>query len=98
MANHAQHSSNGNGVHVRVHFCIPDDQEHLLPARRRNPEVLPPHVPIPRAGEVVYLTRTSAWGVSMVIHKWETPKRLRVELWLVHASGSDRPTGFALTQ
>jgi hypothetical protein len=85
---------------IRIHLCIPDDQMRHLPKRRRAPAYLPESAPLPRQGEVIYLSSTSAWGVAMVIHEWESPDRLRVEVWLEHVGGArhSRPTGFMLTQ
>lgn len=85
---------------VRVHLCIPDDQEKFLPGRRRAPAYLPPDVPLPRQGEVIYLSSSSAWGVAMVVHEWLSPRELRIELWLEHVNAArhTRPTGFSLTQ
>lgn len=87
-------------TNVQVHLCIPEDQKHFVPKRRRAPNFLPANVPLPRAGELVYLSSTSAWGVSMVIHEWRTPSDLRIEVWLEHLGGGahGRPEGFALTQ
>jgi hypothetical protein len=85
---------------VTIHLCVPDDQERHLPKRRLAPHYLPSTVPLPRVGEVVYLSSTSAWGVTMVIHEWKSPGELRIELWLeyVSSSRSSRPPGFTLTQ
>lgn len=85
---------------VEIHFCVPTHQQKLLPARHRAPELLPTTAPIPRMGEVIYLSSSSAWGVSMVIHEWLSPGALRIELWLEHVGSAHqaRPTGFQLTQ
>lgn len=85
---------------VRVHLCIPEDQKKFLPRRRVAPAYHPANAPLPRQGEVIYLSSSSAWGVSMVIHEWVTPMELRVELWLEHVPSTrhGRPTGFTLTQ
>jgi hypothetical protein len=85
---------------VKVHLCIPEDQERFLPKRRKAPPYLPPEAPLPRHGEVIYLSSSSAWGVAMVIHDWLAPDQLRIEIWLeyVNASRHLRPPGFALTQ
>jgi hypothetical protein len=87
-------------ITVEIRFCVPDDQEQFLPRRRRHPSTLPGHAPLPRVGEVVYLSSSSAWGVTMVIHEWRSPSRLRVELWLEFVSGGRmrRPTGSEVTQ
>jgi hypothetical protein len=85
---------------VTIHLCIPDDQEKHLPSRRRAPHYIPNGVPLPRQGEVVYLSSSSAWGVTMVIHEWRAPDDLHIELWLEHVGSSRhaRPDGFTLTQ
>lgn len=85
---------------VRIHLCIPADQERHLPVRRRAPAYLPIDAPLPRQGEVIYLSSSSAWGVTMVIHEWISPVELRIELWLEHVGSARhaRPTGFTMTQ
>ena len=84
---------------VEVHLCIPEDQAKYLPRRRRVPRLWPGSAPLPRQGEVIYLSNTSAWGVSMVLHEWKTETLLRIELWLAHVKTShNRPSGFSLTQ
>ena len=93
-------SSGPDGVAVSALFCVPEDQLHFLPKRIKAPDVLPLDVPIPRHGEVIYLSPSSAWVVQTVIHEWLSPDTLRIEVWLDHVSSSRRarPTGFALTQ
>lgn len=61
---------------------------------------LPLEAPLPRIGEVIYLSSSSAWGVAMVIHEWRSAQDLRIELWLehVHAARQQRPSGFSITQ
>lgn len=85
---------------IEIHLCIPDDQEKWLPKRRRAPLNLPLAAPLPRIGEVIYLSSSSAWGVAMVIHEWRSEQDLRIELWLehVHAARQQRPSGFTITQ
>lgn len=85
---------------IEIHLCVPDDQERHLPKRRRAPQWLPLTAPLPRQGEVIYLSSSSAWGVEMVIHEWRSPQDLRVEIWITYVGSSRhrRPTGFALTQ
>lgn len=85
---------------VRVHLCVPDDQEAFLPRRRRAPPYLPANAPLPRKGEVIYLSSSSAWRVSLVIHEWRSPIDLHVEVWIEHigAARLARPPGFVLTQ
>jgi hypothetical protein len=89
-----------NPVTVEVHLCVADDQQRHLPKRRRAPERFPSNVPLPRAGEVLYLSSSSAWGVELVIHEWRSPVDLRIELWLQHLDSPRhaRPPGFAITQ
>ena len=85
---------------MSVHLCVPEDQERHLPKRRRAPHVLPATAPLPREGEVIYLSRNSAWLVQMVIHDWVAHDVLRVEVWLEHVTSTRRarPPGYALTQ
>lgn len=85
---------------IEIHLCVPDEEEHLLPKRRRAPRYLPISAPLPRKGEVIYLSSTSAWGVELVIHEWRSPVDLRVEVWLTHVGNARhrRPPGFELTQ
>ncbi len=95
-------ATNGNGQRqqVEVCLCIPEDQRRYLPKRRNMPSCLPPHAPLPRQGDVVYLSSSSAWGVSMVVHELIANDSVRVEVWLEHLTSSrhSRPTGFMLTQ
>jgi hypothetical protein len=82
---------------VEIHLCVPDHEEHLMPRRRRAPLMLPLAAPLPRIGEVVNLSTTSSWHVTMVIHAWRSPRALRIEVWLEHlgdASGHMRRAGF----
>ena len=85
---------------IERHLCVPEDQVQYLPKRRRAPVYLPADVPLPRQGEIVYLSSSSAWVVLSVIHEWRSHEHLRVEIWIEHVSGSRhaRPPGFALTQ
>lgn len=85
---------------VQIHLCIPEDQERHLPKRRRAPLLLPRDVPLPRIGEVIYLSSSSAWTVSFVIHEWRSAGELRIELWMDWAGSARhaRAPGFALTQ
>lgn len=87
-------------VKVDVHICVSDDQSPMLPSRRRAPDLLPANVPIPRTGEVVYLSSTSAWLVTSVVHEWLNKHHLRVQVWCdYHGSGRYRPRpDFDLTQ
>lgn len=87
-------------TNVEVRLCVPEDQQAHLPKRRRAPTTLPTHAPLPRQGEVIYLSSSSAWGVELVIHEWLSPVDLRVEVWITHVGSSRqrRPTGFQLTQ
>lgn len=88
------------GVQVEIKLCVPADQERHLPRRSRAPQFLPATAPLPRQGEVIYLSSTSAWGVELVIHEWLSPRDLHVEVWITHVDSARhrRPTGFSLTQ
>lgn len=85
---------------VTVHLCVPEDQKRYLPRRRLAPHMLPLDAPLPKQGDVLYLSTTSAWGVQMVVHQWVDVHTVRIEVWLqhVHSSRDARPTGFMLTQ
>lgn len=85
---------------IEIRMRIPEDQQHWLPTRSRAPLTLPLAAPLPRVGEVVYLSSTSAWGVTMVIHQWRSVHELNIELWLehVHASRHDFSADFVVTQ
>ena len=85
---------------VSVHLCVPADQTRHLPRKRRAPDILPSDAPLPKQGDVLYLSATSAWGVQMVVHQWVNERTLRIEVWLQHVSSARdaRPTGFMLTQ
>jgi hypothetical protein len=81
-----------------IRLCIPDDERHLadeLPAWALE---WPESAPLPRNGDVIYLTSTSAWGVSMVIHERLSRDVTRIEVWLSHvgASRHHREPGTAL--
>lgn len=85
---------------IEIHLCVPDDQQRHLPKRRLAPSRLPAQMPVPRQGDVIYLSSTSTWGVEMVIYQWTAPDQLRIEVWLSHVTSSlhARPSGFSLTQ
>lgn len=83
-----------------VHLCIPDDQRHHLPEHQAIAQTMPVGASRPVAGDVVYLTSTSAWVVRMVIHELLPEGRVRVEVWLewVGSARHVRPAGFTVTQ
>jgi hypothetical protein len=85
---------------VSIHLCVPEDQSHHLPKRNKAPDFLPRNAPLPRQGDVIYLSAHSAWGVQLVIHLWHAPDRLTIEVWLEHvgATRPTRPSGYYLTQ
>lgn len=85
---------------IEIHLCVPEDQEAHLPQRRRTPQFLPLNAPLPRKGDVIYLSSTSAWGVELVIHEWRSPDDLRIEVWLAYVGCArcGRRPGFELTQ
>lgn len=85
---------------IEIHLCVPDDQERHLPKRRRAPHFLPVNAPLPRRGEVIYLSSSSAWKVELVIHEWRSPVDLHVQVWITHIGAAlhKRPPGFQLTQ
>lgn len=85
---------------TRIHLCVPDDQVRHLPKRRRAPQFLTLQTPLPRTGDVLYLSPHSAWGVQMVVYEWDAPDALRIEVWLEHVGNSrhTRPSGFTLPQ
>lgn len=87
-------------LQVEIELCVPDDQERHLPERRRAPQYLPLSAPLPRQGEVIYLSSSSAWGVELVVHEWRSPVDLRIEVWITHVGTSRqrRQPGFELTQ
>ena len=67
---------------LSVHLCFPDDQIEYLPQGQALPK-WPAGVPAPRKGEVIYVTSTSAWAVSLVIHEIiYGGGGVRVEVWL----------------
>lgn len=85
---------------IEIFLCVPDDQERYLPKRRRAPLRLPVSAPLPRSGEVIYLSSTSAWGVELVIHEWRSPVDLHIQVWITHVGAAihKRPSGFEITQ
>mgnify|MGYP000393730267 CR=1 FL=1 len=85
---------------IEIHLCVPEDQERHLPKRRRAPHCLPLTAPLPRQGEVLYLSSSSAWQVNLVVHEWRSPQDLRIEIWLewIGSARHARPPGFEVTQ
>lgn len=63
-----------------VHLCIPEEQLMHFPNGQAMP-TWPAGAPVPQAGEVIYLTSTSAWAVRTVIHEFMRGS-LRTEVWL----------------
>jgi hypothetical protein len=98
--NHGVPSHANGAPQITIHLCVPDDEEQHLPKRRRAPRYLPAGAPLPRKGEVLYLSSTSAWAVELVIHEWRSPLDLHIEVWLTHLGNARhrRASGFALTQ
>jgi hypothetical protein len=86
-----------NSTPHRVCLCVTEDQARYLP--RRHAKMWPNGAPLPRQGEVLYLSSSSAWGVTMVVHELRGHEVV-TEVWLEHVGSSRqmRPTGFALTQ
>ena len=74
-----------------VTLCIPDDQLVHFPQGVSFP-TWPAENQLPRKGEVIYLTSTSAWAVEIVIHEFLAGGAVRVEVWLAWA-GSARHRG-----
>lgn len=87
-------------IEVIACYCIHNDDAARAPSRRRWPVVLPKNAPLPRRGEFVYLTSSSAWRVDKLIHEWHGPHRLHIEVWLEYEGTGrhQRPSGFDLTQ
>jgi hypothetical protein len=70
------------GLRIQTALCVPDDQQGHIPEDRTAPDLLPPGAPIPHVGEVICLSSSSLWVVQLVIHQWQTPTALRVEVWI----------------
>ena len=85
---------------MSVHLCIPEDQMTHAPKRRRAPHTLPEGAPLPRLGDFVYLSSTSAWVVRRVVHEWRAVDELRIEVWLdwMGSARYARHVDFAVTQ
>lgn len=100
MAFHPQQRPDGSNVEVVACYCIHHEHASRTPSRRRWPRFLPIGAPLPRRGEYVYLTSTSAWRVENVIHEWRGPHRLHIEVWLDYAGPAhhERTPDFELTQ
>lgn len=64
-----------------VVLCISDDQLVHLPQGIVVP-TWPADAHVPRKGEVIYLTSTSAWVVAIVIHEIVRGGAVKVEVWL----------------
>ena len=80
-----------------VKLCVPDDQVQHLPPRvtgmycntTSNVSMdWPAGAELPKAGEVIYLSSTSAWGVTMVIHECRPGGVIGVEVWIEYVSGA----------
>lgn len=56
-------------------------------------ELVPAGMPLPKKGDVLYLSSTSAWAVSLVVHEWLLGGRRRVLFYIEHvgASRTSRP-------
>ena len=68
----AAHAARGSVKAVatsNVHLCISDEQLMHFPSGQAMP-TWPAGAPLPHAGEVIYLTSTSAWAVRIVIHEF----------------------------
>ena len=87
-------------VTVTVHLCVPDDQAAHVPKRRRAPDVLPTGVPLPRVGELIYMSSSSAWVVHRIVHEWRSTVDLRIEVWLdwLGSARAARHADFSVTQ
>jgi len=85
---------------IRIELRSLDETAAPLPKRRQIPEALPFGAPLPRAGEIVYVSSTSAWRVRLVLHEWLSPSYLRIVV-LVDYEGTTHhapDVPFALTQ
>ena len=81
-----------------VKLCVPDDQVPHLPslvgtvyARTSSAGTSldwPAGAELPKVGEVVYLSSTSAWGVTMVIHERRPGGAIAVQVWLEYVSSA----------
>jgi hypothetical protein len=71
-----------------IRLCIPDDQRHHAADLPRWALEMPHGTALPRVGDVLYLSSTSAWGVSLVIHERLSPQVTRVEIWLEHVGAA----------
>lgn len=100
MPGKTERMNNERKTKITICFCVPEDQEFFLPKRRRAPGHLPPEAPLPRTGEYVYLSSSSAWQVMSVIHEWRSEVDLHIECWLEYVGSARhrRPAAFALTQ
>ena len=86
---------------ISIEIRAVDESDAPLPKRRRTPRMLPITAPLPRIGEVLYLTSTSAWRVVMVVHEWLAPDHLTIVVWLTHAGSTHHttpPPAFEITQ
>ena len=85
---------------IRIEVRAVDESVNALPRRHRMPHYLPLCAPLPRAGELIYVSSTSAWRVSGVVHQWHAPDDLHVLVW-VEFAGSTHHAGrpaFDVTQ
>lgn len=85
---------------IRIELRPIEEHAALLPKRRRAPQFLPLHVPLPRQGEVIYMSSTSAWEVRGVLHEWLSPEFLHVTVLIEHQGSTHHASrsDFAVTQ
>jgi len=80
-----------------VKLCVPGDQVTHLPPKAAGTYChstscvsldWPAGAELPKAGEVIYLSSTSAWGVSMVIHECRPGGVIGVEVWIEYLAAA----------
>lgn len=76
------------GALTLVELCIPDDQRQHAEDIPQWALRLPAGAPVPRQGEVIYLSSTSAWGVELVVHERISRDLTRIEVWIKHVGSA----------
>lgn len=73
---------------VEAAYCFPESELGHVPDYSPAPKALPPGAPLPRVGDTVYLSSSSAWTTIAVVHEWLSPFDLRIEVWLEHVGAA----------
>lgn len=85
--------------HIPVVVRVEMHSANGMPLPRRAPRYLPPAGPLPRHGDVIYLTSTSAWQVKRVVHEALNQREFCIHVVIEHIGSTHHREGaFSLTQ